>query len=69
MGNKRTKPEAYREMYTALADELGSHYAANLIADTNPGKEVMISIYSMFTQRTGVTHDLDPMREAKMSGM
>lgn len=62
----RTKPEAYREMYEALAHELGSYYAANLIADTKPGNEVMISIYAMFTDRTGQVHDNDPHRDEKL---
>lgn len=69
MSTKRTKPEAYREMYAVLADEIGSYAALCLIADTKPGTEVMISLSGQFTQRTGVIHDLDPMRDEKTGSM
>jgi len=66
MSSKRTRPEAYREMYAVLADEIGSYKALCLIADTKPNKEVMISLCAQFTQRTGQVHDLDPMRAEKL---
>lgn len=62
----RNKIEAYREMYEALAHELGSYYAANLIADTKPDTNSMAVVYAMFTERTGQVHGLDPMRAEKL---
>jgi hypothetical protein len=61
-----TKPEAYREMYAILADEIGSYKALCLIADTKPGKDVMIALCDQFTKRTGQVHDLDPMHAEKL---
>jgi hypothetical protein len=66
MSSKRTKPEAYREMYAVLADEIGSYAALCLIADTKPNKEDMISLGALFTKRTGQVHDLDPMHTEKL---
>ena len=69
MSTKRNKADAYREMYAVLSDEMGSYAALCLIADTKPNKEVLISLSYHFTQRTGVIHDLDPMRDEKMGSM